>query len=168
MTFSVRTSTSVALACDALALPRAVAHGALMIGALLLATLATPAAAADPKGTWLTEDGRSRIAIGSCGGALCGSISWLREPNDPTTGKPKLDANNADAGKRNRPLLGVPIVLDMKPSGKPEQWAGSVYNAQDGKTYSGFITMQGASSLKLEGCALGGLVCKAQTWRRVN
>ena len=60
------------------------------------------------------------------------------------------------------------IVLGMKPSGTPDKWAGQVYNAEDGKTYSGSLTLTGASTLKLEGCALGGLVCKAQTWTRVN
>ena len=65
------------------------------------------------------------------------------------------------------PLMGVTIVIGMKPSGA-DKWAGQVYNAEDGKTYSGSITMRGASALKLEGCALAGLICKAQTWTRVN
>src|SRR2546425_398156 len=64
---------------------------------------------ADPLGTWLTENGRSRIKIENCGGALCGNIVWLKEPNDPETGKPKLDKNNADAAKRSRALIGVQI-----------------------------------------------------------
>jgi uncharacterized protein (DUF2147 family) len=124
-------------------------------------------ALADPSGTWQTENGRSRIKIADCGGALCGTIVWLKEPNDPDTGKPKLDKNNTDASKRTRPLIGVPIVLSMKPNGA-NKWSGQVYNAEDGKTYSGNIIEQGASSLKLEGCALGGLVCKGQTWTRAN
>ena len=124
-------------------------------------------ALADPSGTWQTENGRSRIKIADCGGALCGTIIWLKEPNDPDTGKPKLDKNNTDASKRTRPLIGVPIVLSMKPNGA-NKWSGQVYNAEDGKTYSGNIIEQGASSLKLEGCALGGLVCKGQTWTRAN
>jgi uncharacterized protein (DUF2147 family) len=139
-----------------------------LTAAVVLGALATPAAAADPKGTWATEGGRSHVAISDCGGALCGAIVWLKEPNDPETGKPKLDVHNADAGKRNRPLLGTRIVLNMKPNGKPGQWAGNVYNAQDGKTYSGSITLESASTLKLEGCALGGLICKTQTWTRTN
>jgi uncharacterized protein (DUF2147 family) len=125
------------------------------------------AAAADPIGTWTTENGRSHIKIAKCGEGLCGTIVWLKEPNDPETGKPKTDKNNADSGKRSRPLIGVPIVLGMKPSGA-NKWAGQVYNAEDGKTYSGNITELGPASLKLEGCALGGLICKGQTWTRQN
>jgi uncharacterized protein (DUF2147 family) len=137
--------------------------------AILSATLlwACPARAVDLFGNWLTENGRSRVRIADCGGALCGTIVWLKEPNDPETGRPKTDKNNADAGKRARPLVGVPIVLGMKPSGT-DKWSGQVYNAEDGKTYSGNITAQGPNALKLEGCALGGLICKGQTWTRVR
>jgi uncharacterized protein (DUF2147 family) len=138
------------------------------IALVLLATLAVEAAlAADPHGTWLTEGGKSRIHIVDCGAALCGTIAWLKEPNDPETGRPKTDKQNADASKRGRPLIGVTIVLNMKPSGA-EKWTGEVYNAEDGKIYSGNITMQSANALRLEGCALGGLLCKGQTWTRVN
>ena len=126
-----------------------------------------PAIAADPSGTWLTEAGTSRIRIADCGGVLCGNIVWMKEPIDPDTGKPRADKNNPDAAKRNRPLMGVTIVIGMKPSGA-DKWSGQVYNAEDGKTYSGSITMVSAGALKLEGCALAGLICKAQTWTRVN
>ena len=124
-------------------------------------------ASADPIGTWLTENGRSRVRVADCGGALCGTIVWLKEPSDPETGRPKTDKNNADASKRGRPLIGVPIVISMKPNG-PNKWSGQVYNAEDGKTYSGNLTEHGPTSVRLEGCALGGLVCKGQNWTRVN
>ena len=37
--------------------------------------------AADPAGVWLTQGGNSRIRVADCGGALCGTIIWLKEPN---------------------------------------------------------------------------------------
>jgi uncharacterized protein (DUF2147 family) len=125
------------------------------------------ALAADPIGTWLTQNGASRIRLADCGGAVCGTIVWLKEPNDPDTGKPKLDKNNSDASKRGRPLIGVQIVLGMKAAGA-DKYSGQVYNAEDGKTYSGNLTYSGGNSLQLQGCALGGLVCKGQTWTKVN
>ena len=139
----------------------------LALCAVAALAVASPALAADPHGVWVTEPGSSRIRIADCGGALCGSIVWLKDPNDAETQKPKLDKFNADASKRSRPLMGVTIVIGMKPAGT-DKWSGQVYNAEDGKTYSGSVTMQGANALKLEGCALGGLLCKAQTWSRVN
>ena len=36
---------------------------------------------ADPVGTWLTEGGKSRVRVVNCGGNLCGTIVWLKEPN---------------------------------------------------------------------------------------
>ena len=122
--------------------------------------------AADPFGNWLTEDGKATVRIANCGGALCGTIIALKEANDPKTGRPKIDENNADASLRGRPMIGVQIVLGMKPSGTANKWAGQVYNAEDGKTYSGSLTLQDANTIKLEGCILGGLVCKASKWTR--
>ena len=139
----------------------------LFAAALLMLTGTGTALAADPVGTWLTQGGNSRIRVADCGGALCGTIIWLKEPNDPDTGKPKTDKNNSDAAKRSRPLNGVQIVLGMKPAGDGK-WTGQVYNAEDGKTYSGNLTFSGGNSLQLQGCALGGLVCKSQTWTKVN
>ena len=139
----------------------------LALATVLALTGSGSAFAAEPNGTWLTQTGGSRIRVADCGGALCGTIIWLKEPNDPDTGKPKTDKNNSDAAKRSRPLLGVQIVLGMKPAGAGK-WTGQVYNAEDGKTYSGNLTFTGGDSLQLQGCALGGLVCKSQTWTKVN
>ena len=54
----------------------------------------------------------------------------------------------------------------MKPTSKTNQWKGKVYNAEDGKTYTGFIQLTSANKLKLEGCVMGGLICKGETWTR--
>jgi len=148
------------------------AAAALWLSTLGLAILApqaiAPARAADPLGTWYTEDNDSQVRISNCGGALCGAIVWLKQPIDPATGRPKTDKNNADAGKQSRPLIGVQIVLGMKPNGTPGQWSGEVYNAKDGKTYSGSFTMTGANTAELKGCALAGLICKSQAWTRAK
>jgi uncharacterized protein (DUF2147 family) len=139
----------------------------LAAAAMFVLTGSTAVFAAEPAGNWLTQTGGSRIKLADCGGALCGTIVWLKEPNDPETGKPKTDKNNSDAAKRARPLIGVQIVLGMKPAGA-DKWTGQVYNAEDGKTYSGNLTYSGGDSLQLQGCALGGLVCKSQTWTKAN
>jgi uncharacterized protein (DUF2147 family) len=140
----------------------------LRAAAIALALLSfSDIASADPIGTWLTENGRSRVRITDCGGALCGAIIWLKEPNDPETGKPKTDKNNVDAGQRSRPLVGISIVLSMKPNGA-NKWSGQVYSPEEGKVFSGNLTEQGPNAVRLEGCALGGLVCKGQNWTRAN
>ena len=138
----------------------------LSAAALMTPDMIEGAAAADAFGTWLTGDKEGQVRIVNCGGALCGNLVWLKEPNDAATGRPKTDKHNADASKQSRPLLGVPVVLAMKPSG-PGQWSGEVYNAEDGKTYSGSFTLTGADTAELKGCVLG-ILCKSQTWTRVH
>ncbi len=141
---------------------------ALCVSAAVLVSVSfsETAAAADALGTWYTGDKESQVRIVNCGGALCGNLVWLKEPNDPATGRPKTDKHNADASKQARPLLGVPIVLAMKPSG-PGQWSGEVYNAEDGKTYGGSFTLTGPDTADLKGCVLS-ILCKSQTWTRVH
>jgi uncharacterized protein (DUF2147 family) len=139
---------------------------ALCVSALMTVSFSKTAAAAEALGTWYTGDKESQVRIVNCGGALCGTLVWLKEPNDPATGRPKTDKHNADASKQNRPLLGVPIVLAMKPNG-PGQWNGEVYNAEDGKTYSGSFTLTGPDTADLKGCVLS-ILCKSQTWTRVH
>ena len=134
--------------------------------ALATASFSKTVTAADALGTWYTGDKESQVRIVNCGAALCGNLVWLKEPNDPATGRPKTDKNNADHSKQGRPLLGVPIVLGMKPSGAG-QWSGEVYNASDGKTYSGSFTLTGPNSADLKGCVLS-ILCKSQTWTRVH
>jgi uncharacterized protein (DUF2147 family) len=124
--------------------------------------------AADPIGTWYSAGNRSQVRIAHCGGALCGGIVWLKDPNDPKTGKPWTDVHNPDAAKRTRPLIGVRIVLDLTPSNAPDKWQGRVYNADDGRTYSGYLTMTGANALELKGCVFGGIICKSETWTRAR
>jgi uncharacterized protein (DUF2147 family) len=130
--------------------------------------MALPACAADPTGVWLTEDGEARVRIYNCGQDLCGTLFSLKEPNDPETGKPKLDKFNQDKSKRARPIVGIELMSGLKPNGTPDQWEGSLYNPEDGNTYKGILTAQGLLNLKLQGCVLGGLICKSEIWKRTN
>lgn len=132
------------------------------LGVLVIAgSLApAPALAADASGDWVRPSGSSKIRISKCGDALCGKLIWLKTP--------RKDTQNPDASKRNRPLVGTRIVLGMKPTGKTAQWKGKLYNAEDGKTYTGFIELTSGNKMKLEGCVMGGLICKGETWTRIR
>ncbi|MGB6538699.1 MAG: DUF2147 domain-containing protein [Xanthobacteraceae bacterium] len=145
---------------------RLLSVAALAVLAVGMQTIA-PAFAANPAGRWYTADRDSEVRIAACGGALCGALVWLKEPNDPATGRPKTDRKNNDTSKRNRPLLGVEIVLGLRPNGTPNQWQGKVYNPKDGNTYTGYFTMTGADSAVLKGCALR-FICKSQIWTRTK
>ncbi len=125
--------------------------------AIIFAT--SPVLAAEPTGEWLVENGAAHIRIENCGGALWGVTSWEKVP-----GK---DTENPDPTKRNRPTLGIPILIDMKPAADGVRWDGQVYNAENGKTYTANITLKDPNTLRIQGCVLGFL-CGGENWTRVQ
>jgi len=141
---------------------RVVTIATTLLGASLASTFA-----ADVTGTWLTEEGKATVRVADCAGALCGTIVALKEPNDPQTGKPKVDKNNVEAGKRGRLIIGLQILLGLKPDGA-NKWSGEIYNPEDGKTYTASVTLPAANTLKVQGCILGGVICKTNTWTRAG
>jgi uncharacterized protein (DUF2147 family) len=119
------------------------------------------ASAADATGEWLIEDGDARVRIAPCGADLCGTVAWIKE------GSPTVDVNNPDPAKRSRPLIGSEVLLGLKPSGTSE-WTGSLYDAENGRTYVGKLTIVDERHIKVAGCVLGGLICETQTWTRTK
>ena len=136
----------------------------LVLGLMTLAMTSSPAWAGDPTGMWLSQDGDVKMKVACCGDAICSTIAWLTNPNDEKA-KPKVDLNNADASKRSRPIMGSAIILPMKADGA-DKWSGQVYNAEDGKTYSGSFALSGANKDDLKGCV--AIICKTKTWTRTN
>lgn len=132
-----------------------------LVPALCLA-LAPFAAHADPVGIWTTP--KAKVRISDCGSGLCATILSLKEPTDEK-GQPKVDRKNPDAAKQARPLVGVSVLSGMKPDGG--RWLGQIYNPEDGRTYKAYMTEEGGQ-LNVQGCALGGLVCKTQVWRKAD
>jgi uncharacterized protein (DUF2147 family) len=119
------------------------------------------AAAAEPQpiGEWQVANGAANIRIDDCDGALWGIISWEKEPGG-------TDSNNPNPAERNRPTLGLHILLNMRLT-KPGLWQGQVYNAENGKTYDSKISLVSADVLRIEGCILGFL-CGGENWTRVK
>jgi uncharacterized protein (DUF2147 family) len=130
---------------------------------LALGTLSA-ASAADPTGTWLTQQGDARVRVAKCGSGMCGTIVWLREPIDPRTGKAQVDDKNSNPALRNRKIIGLRI-FSMAPDGSGG-FAGSIYNADDGQTYRSKIVLRSAAQLEVQGCA--GPLCGSEQWRRVG
>lgn len=133
-------------------------RGILVGCAVVLA--AGAAQAAEPTGDWRIADGRAVVRIDDCGGALWGIVAWEK------AGGVGRDVNNPNPALRDRPTLGLPIILNMRPTA-PGQWQGQVYNAENGQTYSASIRMLGDNALRIEGCVLGGIFCGGQQWTRV-
>ena len=121
------------------------------------------AKAGEPYGTW--SMGKVSIKVTDCGGKLCGTIVGLKEPISKIDGKPKVDRENPDASKRKRPLIGLAVLIGMKPSGEG-QWQGAIYNPDDGNTYSASIKLDG-DKMKVKGCVIG-ILCKSNSFVRID
>ena len=94
--------------------------------------------AADPAGLWLTQEKDAKIRVAKCAkDTFCGTITWLKEPIDPKTGKPQVDDKNKNPELQNRKIIGLRIFsMALEDSGK---WAGKIYNAEDGNEYDASI-----------------------------
>ena len=156
--------------------------GDIPMRALLIITLfglfITPAwsSNAGPVGVWITQKGRSLINIAPCNAnqtgnanaVLCSKIIWLKKPfNDE--GEPLRDKANKNPSLRRRPILGMPILLNMQPHNEGG-WLGKVYNPEDGKVYRAQMFPQGRRKLLVKGCAkvLFNWVCKERLWQRAS
>ena len=97
-----------------------------------------------PLGLWLTEQREGRVRIEQCGASLCGySVD------------PKSNQN------------GEQVLVNMKP-GKDSRWIGRIVDPDTGSTYDSTIALQGSDTLRVQGCAFGGMFCGGQTWSRLN
>lgn len=129
---------------------------ALVVLAMLACQSASAQPGGDPSGTWLTESG-SKVRVARCGSGYCGTLA-------STTGS-GLDVNNPDPALKARKLVGVQILSTTSPTA--DGFEGTLYNPNDGKTYSGSMTPKGADHLAVSGCVLR-VLCKSQTWTRVR
>lgn len=101
-------------------------------------------AANSPLGVWLTEEKEGKVRIEQCGANLCGY---------------SVDAKSNQNGEQ--------VLINMKP-GKDSKWSGRIFDPKSGSTYDSTIALRSSDSLRVQGCAFGGMFCGGQTWSRVN
>ena len=106
----------------------------------------------------MVEKGKAMVRIVDCGGQYWGVVAWEKTPG--------TDSNNPDPALKTRSTLGMPVLLGMHGSGQGK-WTGHIYNAEDGQTYEGHISLAGANALRVEGCVLG-IMCGGETWTRAG
>jgi uncharacterized protein (DUF2147 family) len=97
-----------------------------------------------PLGLWLTEEKEGKVRIEQCGANLCGY---------------SVDAKSNQNGEQ--------VFINMQP-GEDSKWSGRILDPNTGSTYDSTIAMKGSDSLRVQGCAFGGMFCGGQTWTRLN
>jgi uncharacterized protein (DUF2147 family) len=101
-------------------------------------TAAPVAAPTTPLGVWATEENKGNIRVEPCGQDLCGYAE----------------------------KSGEKILINMKPSNA--KWVGRIHDPDSGNDYDSTIAMKGPNSMRVQGCAFGGMFCGGQTWKRVS
>ena len=114
-------------------------------------------------GVWKLESGKVTVRIPPCGPNLCGTIVGLAKPLNKK-GQPKLDKKNPNEALRSRPVIGLTILANMKPAGE-NRWKGTIYNADDGRTYASYMKLSG-DDMKVKGCV--GPFCKSMRFVRTS
>jgi uncharacterized protein (DUF2147 family) len=114
-------------------------------------------------GVWKLESGKVTVRITPCGPNLCGTIVGLAKPLNKK-GQPKLDKKNPNEALRSRPVIGLIILANMKPAGE-NRWKGTIYNADDGRTYASYMKLSG-NDMKVKGCV--GPFCKSMRFVRTS
>jgi uncharacterized protein (DUF2147 family) len=104
-------------------------------------------------GEWLNADEDAKVTVYQQGDKFYGKVSWLKTPNDDN-GKPRVDEENPDAAKRNRPIAGLVLLEDFR-FDDGEWKGGSIYDPKNGKTYDCYMDLLEPGKLKIRGFVMG-------------
>ena len=119
----------------------------------------------DIEGTWIPGSGKANVRIYKSGDHYYGAIISLKEPIDSVTHKPKVDKNNPDKSKRNTPLMGYLLLKNFIYD--DGIWKdGTIYDPENGKTYSCKITMKDKNTLDVRGFIGISLIGRTDVWKR--
>lgn len=117
-------------------------------------------------GVWKTGEGTAMVKIYKNGEAYQGKIVWLKEPNDPETGKPKVDKNHPEERNRTRSILGLINVWGFKYTEKNVWDNGNIYDPKNGNTYSCIIKLTSANTIEVRGYIGVSLIGRTDVWTR--
>ncbi len=120
----------------------------------------------DILGVWISETGKAHVRVDKINGQYFGRIIWLREPIE--FGKPKLDKNNSDKIKKTAPMMGLRLLNFFKFDGDGVWNEGTIYDPENGKTYSCKITMKEKNKLNIRGYIGISLIGRTSIWKRVQ
>jgi uncharacterized protein (DUF2147 family) len=122
----------------------------------------------DILGVWLTGEGNGHVEIYKNGSKYQGKIIWLKEPNDPKTGKPRTDINHPNKENHGRPLLGLVNLWGFTHKGANEYENGRIYDPKNGKEYKCVMTLKDKNHLDVRGYVGISMIGRTDKWTRVK
>jgi uncharacterized protein (DUF2147 family) len=117
-------------------------------------------------GVWKTGEGTAMVKIYKNGNKYQGRVVWLKEPNDPETGKPKLDKNNEDPAAKSKPVLGLINIWGFVYKSENLWEEGNIYDPKNGNTYSSTMRLINGNTLEVRGFIGVSLIGRTDTWTR--
>lgn len=119
-------------------------------------------------GVWEPSHGKAKVKIEKIGDKYYGKIVWLKEPIDPETNQPKVDKNNPDESMKSTPLKGYRILKDFAYTEKDTWTEGTIYDPENGSTYSCTIKMKDENTLDIRGYIGVSALGRTDVWKRLK
>jgi uncharacterized protein (DUF2147 family) len=116
-------------------------------------------------GFWLVGNGKAKVKIEKEGKKYFGKIIWLKNPSNDA-GQPRVDKNNPDVSKRKNPILGITLLKDFVYDGDNEWVGGTIYDPENGKTYSCKITLKDQNTIEVRGYVGISMFGRTDVWKR--
>lgn len=138
-----------------------------IIGAMIFVVSASAFAESTPVGFWKSIDdethkAKSIVEISEVNGKLEGKVVKLfREPTEDQN--PLCE--KCSGGKKDKPVLGLQIMWDLKKESSEEWNKGEILDPKNGKTYSCKIKLiENGEKLEVRGFLGFSLLGRTQTW----
>lgn len=111
-------------------------------------------------GEWLSESKDGRVQVYKQGEKFFGKIVWGKDGT-------RKDVKNPDEKLRSQNIVGAVILKGFNFTGKA--WEdGTIYDPNNGKTYSSTMKMTDANTLSIRGFIGFSLLGRSTVWTRVK
>lgn len=107
-------------------------------------------------GYWSNQTGSVTVLIAPCvQDGWCGTVQWAS------------DKAKADAARHGTPTLVGTELLHGFIAVAPDRWKGRLFIPDMNRTSKAELRLVDPDRVRIRGCAVGGMVCKSQTWTRI-
>ena len=111
-------------------------------------------------GDWIPESKDGKISIYKQGDKYFGKVSGGKTPD-------RKDVHNPDEKLRTQPIIGFVILKDFEFTGK--YWEnGTIYDPNNGKTYSCNVKMKRPNELEIRGFIGISILGRTTVWTRAK
>lgn len=120
-------------------------------------------------GTWLTQDGDSKVEITQKeDGSFYGQVIWLKNPTEED-GTDKLDKHNPDEALKKQKIMGLELLKSFEYDEDENEWTdGTIYDPKSGNTYKCYMWFDGnPNKLQVKGYIGFSLIGKKVSWTRI-